>query len=332
MQVASHGSRREDGRVVCGLCPQGCVLAEGEDGVCHVRGVRDGELIALAYGAISSAGVDPIEKKPLYHFWPGTGIFSVGGWGCNLRCAFCQNWEISQQFRERGRHLTPDEVIHRAVEAKVPSIAYTYNEPIVGFEFVRDCARLAHESGLANVLVTNGYINPGPGRELLEDMDALNIDLKSFDDAFYRDHCGARLAPVLNFLEAAHAAGCHVEVTNLVIPDHNDAPGGVRALATWLSSHLSATVPLHLSAYFPRYKFEAEATSGDGLRRARDAALEALTYVYLGNVAADREGRDTTCPACGTIQVIREGYRTRVTGIRNGRCQGCGRPADIVEA
>lgn len=298
-------------------------------GLCGVRRNDAGVLRAVGYGRVSSAGLDPIEKKPLYHFLPGSDIFSVGGWGCNLSCSFCQNWSISQEAPPAGRPCTPSAIAEQGAEAGSVGVAYTYNEPLIGFEFVRDCAQACRGNGLRNVLVTNGFVNPEPAAELLPWIDALNIDVKSMDDAFYRSLCGGSLAPVLAFARQARAAGCHVEITNLLIPGHNDDDAGIARLAEWVVDALGATVPLHLSAYFPRYKLNAQATAAETLIAARAIATRSLSYVYLGNVAT-REGRDTCCPACGHVLVARSGYCTRITGIEDSRCTRCGRPADMV--
>ena len=319
----------DDGRVQCDLCPQGCIIGEGKSGLCKVRRVERGVLVASCYGLVSSIGVDPIEKKPLYHFCPGEGILSVGGWGCNLSCRFCQNWTISQKVESRSEHCTPDELIAGAVSHGSVGIAYTYNEPLVGFEFVRDCALVARGQGLVNVLVTNGFVRPEPAAELLPLIDALNIDIKSMDDGFYREYCGGRLQPVLDFAVQAAAAGCHVEVTNLVIPGLNDGDGMVERLAEWVSDSLGRGTPLHLSAYRPQYKMDIPPTPVSTLQDAFAVCGRRLDYVYLGNVVS-REGNDTRCPQCGETLISRLGCATRITAIAQGLCTNCGRNADVV--
>lgn len=284
MNVALYWKKIGFDKVVCELCPNRCVLGEGEDGICRVRGVRDGELIALGYGYISSLAVDPIEKKPLYHFRSGSRIFSVGAWGCNFSCKFCQNWQISQDFKKGSEFLTPEQLVQFAVDSGTGAIAYTYNEPLMGYEFVYDCARLAKKSGVANVLVTNGYIMQKPAAELLPYINALNIDIKSFNNEFYVKYCGGRLQPVLDFAKQAKSAGCHVEITNLIIPSCNDKDADISALAEWVADNLGKDTVLHLSAYFPQYKFDVKATSYEILDHARGLALKKLDNVYLGNV------------------------------------------------
>lgn len=322
--LARYWTTAGDGRLLCGLCPHACRIADGKAGRCGVRVATGGQLLAAGYGLVSSAHLDPIEKKPLYHFHPGNEIFSIGGWGCNLSCLFCQNWSISQAVQDSGEQVEPGAIIKAACDQGAMGIAYTYNEPTINAEFVLDCARLARAAGLKNVLVTNGYVNEAPGAELLSLTDALNIDIKSMDDAFYRKHCGATLAPVLRFCAQAVNAGCHVEITNLLIPGLNDAEDAVRALAKWVAGNLGRAVPLHLSAYRPEYKLDITATPAATLERAGRICRETLDFVYLGNVGT-RDGQDTLCPDCGHKWVARRGYSVSVEGLRSGACAGCGR-------
>ena len=315
--------------VECGLCPHHCRLKEGQAGRCRVRRNHGGEMIAEGYGALSSVNVDPVEKKPLYHFHPGASILSIGGWGCNLGCVFCQNWAISQDFRKgRVRHA-PGEIVALAEREEHRLVAYTYNEPLVGYEFVRDCCRLIRAAGGRNVLVTNGYVEEVPAGDLLPWVDALNIDIKSMDEAFYRHQCKAELAPVLHFCGQAVRAGCHVEITNLVIPGLNDTDDHFVRLATWIRSELGPLTPLHLSAYHPDYRLESPATPADTLTRAHELCRQELAYVYMGNLRLGR-GQDTACPGCGSILIERDGYATAMTGLSGGACRRCGRKADLV--
>ena len=276
---------------------------------------------------VSSAGIDPIEKKPLYHFLPGSRIFSIGGWGCNFSCAFCQNWTISQRVESRSGRADPSRIADDAGSDDSIGVAYTYNEPLVGIEFVLDCARAVHEAGLKNVLVTNGYIERIPAADLLPLIDALNIDIKSISDDFYRKHCGGRRAPVLEFSKQAVGAGCHVEITNLLIPGLNSSDDEVGGLAEWVAGNLGRDIPLHISAYRPQYKLSIESTPYALLERAWKTARSALSYVYLGNTAG--EGQNTLCPDCNAILVSRCGYTTEVKLATNGLCAECGRRADI---
>lgn len=327
---AEHWRRLDDGRVECALCPHHCKLRTGQSGLCRVRTAAADGLVAAGYGHISSAHVDPVEKKPLYHFHPGEPIFSVGGWGCNFGCVFCQNWSISQAAALRGPSVSPADTVAQALGSGCRLVAYTYNEPTIGFEFVRDCSRRVREAGAKNVLVTNGYVEPGPAAELLALTDAANVDIKSMDESFYRKQCHGTLAPVLRFCEQAVKSGCHVEITNLIIPTLNDEPGQVEALAVWIRDHLGRTTPLHLSAYHPDYRLEIEPTDPDLLSRAYEVCTRHLSYVYLGNVRSDR-GADTRCPQCGTCWIERHGYTTHVRGLSRGACARCGRRAEVVQ-
>jgi pyruvate formate lyase activating enzyme len=272
--------------------------------------------------------MDPIEKKPLYHFRPGTPILSVGQNGCNLACQFCQNWHISQNGAPESE-AGPEQVVSTALARGSEGIAYTYNEPLIGFEFVLDCARLAREQGLANVLVTNGFLNPAPLDELLPLVDALNVDLKSLDDGFYRRLCEAGVDPVLETLVKARGAA-HLEVTNLVIPGENDTTEGFEALAAWLADNLGSDVPVHLSAYFPAFRMSNPPTPLETLVEAREILGRRLNHVYLGNVRS-AEGRDTACHACGALLVERKGYATTIAGLSDdGRCEPCGADNNFV--
>ena len=329
MEKARYWRRLDSGQVRCELCPHGCTLREGADGICRVRGVRDGELRALSYGAVASMAMDPIEKKPLYHYRPGSAILSVGGWGCNLRCTFCQNWTLSQQAARGSDRYAPQSIVDAAHKHASRGIAYTYNEPLVAFEFVEACAVSAREQGLFNVLVTNGFIEPGPAAELLPVIQALNIDLKSMDDAFYREYCGGSVAPVRRFAVQARDAGCHVEITSLLIPGLNDSRADIAALAEWVCENLGETTPLHLSAYRPQYKMDVPATPSSLLLEAFKICRDCLPYVYLGNVPTD-EGRDTVCPACGAVLLSRSGYAAQVRGLEAGTCTSCGRPCPEI--
>lgn len=328
MKTAKFWHKTNEGKVQCDLCPNRCTIAEGKTGACRVRRVENGELKAIGYGLLSSVNMDPIEKKPLYHFCPGTTIFSIGGWGCNFACVFCQNWTISQQVMTQSKRYSPEDIVAKASDSI--GIAYTYNEPLVSFEFVEDCARLTRSKGLMNVLVTNGYIEPEPAAELLPLIDALNIDFKSMDDAFYRDQCRGALKPVQAFARQAVAAGCHVEITNLIIPTLNDDESRIKALAKWVHNNLGEATPLHLSAYHPQYKLKIPATSHELLERAYKICKKELLHVYLGNVST-RTGQNTLCPQCGATLITRRGYTTEVCGIRNGVCEKCNRPVEVVE-
>jgi len=267
--------------------------------------------------------IDPIEKKPLYHFMPGAGILSVGTYGCNLSCKFCQNWEISQ--REAGhRELTPEELARLAESTRGQSVgvAYTYSEPLVWYEFVYDCARLIHGRGLVNVLVTNGYIGPEPFRELLPYIDAVNIDLKAFSSEFYKSVCGGDLEPVLRSIRQAYEWGCHVELTTLVVPGLNDSREEMDSLASWVAG-LSPDIPLHVSRYFPGYRMTTPPTPIPTLQACVEAARARLHYVYVGNATVPG-GSDTVCPSCGTAVIRRYGYDRVEVLLSGSSCPECG--------
>ena len=323
VKTAMFWQRAADGNIECELCPHSCSLADGATGLCKVRSVHEGALRAAGYGLVSSAAVDPIEKKPLYHFRPGTGIFSIGGWGCNFACPFCQNWTISQQVMAVQDRHDPDSMIARASSSGAVGMAYTYNEPIVGFEFVLACAERAANAGLANVLVTNGYVQSGPAAQMLPLIDAVNVDIKSMDETFYREQCRARLGPVLEFARQARAAGVHVEVTNLVIPGLNDSLELLDRLAVWINENLGDGTPLHLSAYRPQYKMTNPATATGFLEEAHATCRNHLSHVYLGNTAS-AVGRDTECSSCATTLIGRRGYVAELVGLDGSCCSECG--------
>lgn len=318
----------EGDRVRCTLCPAGCLLGPGQTGRCRARQNREGRLESLNYGEVTSVALDPIEKKPLYHFYPGRDVLSLGTFGCNFSCRFCQNYSISQE-RARSRTISPEQAVSLTMRQPEGTIglAYTYSEPTVWYEFVLDTARQAHGAGLKNVLVSNGYVSPGPIQELIPFIDAANIDVKSFDDAFYREVCGGSLKPVLQTVETLKKS-MHVEITTLVIPGLNDSDDEIRELAAWVAG-LGRETPLHLSRYFPTYRMATPPTPVETLIRARDIARESLHYVYVGNTATD-EGHDTACPGCGGILVSRNNWEVRFELLDQGKCRQCGRPADII--
>ena len=327
MKEALFYERLEGEKVHCLLCPQDCVIASGKKGFCQVRVNRDGVLYSEVYNRAMAESMDPIEKKPLYHFHPGSAIYSLGTRGCNQSCDFCQNWHMLQPDARTGE-ITARQAVEAALAGRSVGIAYTYNEPTIWYEFVLECSRLAREKGLANVLVTNGSINPQPFSELAPFIDAMNIDVKSMDPGFYRKICKSKLEPVLATCQAAKGAGIHVEITNLIIPTLNDSDELFGRLADFVAA-LGPEVPLHFSAYFPSYKMTIDPTPLSALLRAREIARGKLYYVYLGNVAVS-DGSDTHCPQCDNLLISRRGYRTSLRGIRDGACDRCGRKADVV--
>jgi pyruvate formate lyase activating enzyme len=334
MKEASLWKKAEGGRADCFLCSHRCKVAPGKRGVCGVRENRDGTLLSLNYGRLISRAVDPIEKKPLYHFLPGTTSYSIATVGCNFRCGFCQNWQISQHRPARdfpGERASPEDVVRDAERRGCASIAYTYTEPTIFWEFARDTGRLAHERGIANVFVTNGYQTPGTVEAMTGVVDAANVDLKAFTDEFYRELCGARLGPVLESIPAMHAAGVHVEVTTLVIPGRNDSEEELRKIAGFVAG-VSPDVPWHVSRFHPDYELtDADWTPAESLERAVRAGREAgLRYVYVGNVASGET--DTACPSCGTAVIRRRGYATAVAALEGSKCAVCGSALPVVRA
>ncbi len=330
MREAEFWRSEDNNRVRCLLCPHECSIAEGKAGICRVRVNESGKLKTSAYGNVVSLSIDPIEKKPLYHFYPGSSILSTGPRGCNLSCQFCQNWNISQLDGPTS-HVSPEKLVEYAVRERSIGIAFTYTEPIIAFEYIIDAGRIAHERGLVNVLVTNGYINPEPLSKLLSVIDAANIDLKSMDDDFYKKVCGATLSPVLETIRAVAKSDTHLEVTNLLIPGFNDSDILIDKLVDFIAS-VDRMIPLHFSAYYPAYRFTAPPTPVETLDRAFDIAKGKLVYVYGGN-RRTAWGNDTRCPECGNVLVERDGYSTRVRGISaDGLCEKCGRKVDIEGA
>ncbi len=317
---ALHYTKIEHGRVRCELCPHRCAIADGAAGLCGVRENRGGVLRAESYGRTVTVAIDPIEKKPLYHFMPGSRILSIGPNGCTLSCRNCQNWHISKE-RAPTRYLPPEELVDLAGREGSIGVAFTYTEPLLWFEYLRDVAPMLRAKGLKTVLVTNGFLNEGPAREIAPLIDAMNVDLKSMSDDFYREVCGGRVEPVKRFIEIA-AGAMHVEVTNLVVTGMNDADADFEALAGWLAG-VSPDIPLHFSRFFPQYRMEdREPTPPERLRRAYDIASKRLHYVYVGNIFIDGT-EDTRCAKCGETVVRRTGYATRAAG-RDGRCPKCG--------
>ena len=314
----------EDGKVRCLLCPRRCVIAPGKRGVCRVRGNVDGKLICLGYGEVVSLANDPMEKKPLYHFYPGSYIISVACNGCNLKCAHCQNYQISQ-MECPTRYLSPEELVEVAERYDSSGVCFTYTEPLVWFEYVMDVAKLARPKGLSIVLVTNGQINPEPLAELLPHVDAMNVDLKSIDDDFYRDVCGGgSLEATLNCIREAYSAGVHVEVTNLIIPGLNDDPGQIERLVEFLVG-VSPDIPLHFTRFFPHYRMvDRPPTPLSTLLRARAIAESmGVKYVYVGNVGDERLN-STYCPKCKRLLVRRSGFFEVVSYLEGNRCPSCG--------
>lgn len=324
---------REGDKVRCSLCPHGCAIADGKRGLCGVRENRGGKLYSLIYGKASSIHPDPIEKKPLYHFMPGSTAISFGSIGCNLSCMHCQNWSISRaRFGQiELTDLTPKDVVRYAHDSGARSVSWTYNEPTIWHEFTTVASKAAHAAGLRTNYVTNGFINEEPLRELRGVIDAMNIDVKAFSEGFYKRVCGGRLAPVLRACEVAREIGIHVELTYLVIPEHNDGEPEISEFCGWVAKSLAKDVPVHFSAFHPDYRLTSvPRTPEKTLSKAYDLAKKAgLEFVYLGNVwAGDRD--DTYCPACGAKVIDREGFSVRSTKLKGTSCGSCGASLNLV--
>jgi pyruvate formate lyase activating enzyme len=334
MKEASFYTKLEDKKVACSLCPHNCLIIPDKYGICKARKNHGGTLAAETYGRISSMNFDPIEKKPLYHFYPGSTIFSIGSTGCNMHCGFCQNCEISQAEANSFigfKILLPEQLI-QIMQQRPDNIglAYTYNEPSIWFEYVFESAILVKNCGYKNVAVTNGYFNPEPLRQLLEVIDAFNVDLKAFTDTFYKQQSRARIEPVLETLKAIRKSGRHLEITNLVIPTLNDNPNDFEAMCKWICNELGKETVLHLSRYFPKYKLTIESTPVSTLEELYSIATSYLRYVYLGNCQS-KQRSDTACVNCSETLIKRDGYSTRITGILdNMTCSSCSTPVDTM--
>ncbi len=317
----------EGDTVVCGLCAHRCRIKNGRRGICEVRENRDGVLYSLSYGAVSAAHIDPVEKKPLFHFLPGSLTYSIATVGCNFRCLHCQNYSLSQAGSqiEQAPHLlkTPEEIVRTAVRGGCRSISYTYSEPTVFFEFANECAHLARARGLKNIFVSNGYMSNEAALMMAEVVDAINIDIKAFTNSFYAETCGGSLQQVLDNVAFFRSAGVWVEATTLVIPGLNDSSEELSALAGFIVS-VDPNIVWHVSAFRPTYKMtDRHPTSSEVLVKARETGLEAgLKHVYTGNVRGNG-GEDTICPSCSETVIVRRGFSVVRNLVEDGRCPFC---------
>jgi len=317
----------ESGKVKCRLCPHNCTIEEGKFGICKTRTAQGCKLYTTIYGEVSAIAMDPIEKKPLYHFFPGSSILSIGTVGCSFKCQFCQNYHISQNPNYPTDFYSPEEIAELALNKSSIGVAYTYSEPLIWYEYVYDTGIEARKRGLKNVFVTNGYINQEPLLELLKYADAFNIDLKSFNKDFYRKIIGGKLEPVLETIkEISRHPEIDLEVTTLVIPGYNDSDKEMEEITDFLAS-LNKDIPYHLSAYYPAYKFKAPPTPVETLERLKEIAERKLNYVYLGNVA---EPTNTYCPECGALLIERHGYYTGIVDLKGDKCGKCGAKIPII--
>ncbi|MDY0039328.1 MAG: AmmeMemoRadiSam system radical SAM enzyme [Desulforhabdus sp.] len=328
MHEAICYEKREEGKVHCFLCAQHCLIKADERGKCGVRENRGGTLWSLVYGKLIAQHIDPIEKKPLYHFYPGTRSYSIATAGCNFRCLFCQNADISQSPREyktiQGHYVPAETVVEEARQSGCATIAYTYTEPTIFMEYAVDVAKLAHRAGIKNVFVSNGFMTEESLKIISPYLDAANVDLKAFNDSFYAEECGARLKPVLKTLERMKKAGIWLEVTTLLIPGLNDDTAELRQLTRFLVE-LGADIPWHVSRFHPTYKLtDRSPTPVSTLHKARQVGLEAgLRYVYTGNIPGD-EGENTFCHECGSLLIRRMGFSMRKEGLERSSCRKCG--------
>jgi len=328
-KLASHFTSLEGGEIQCALCPRHCRVPEGKRGFCRVRENRGGKYYSLVYGNPCAVHLDPIEKKPFFHVLPGTASFSLATSGCNFQCKFCQNWEISQASPEDlyNYDLPPELAVKKAKEMKARSVAYTYVEPVIFYEYMMDTGRLVKKEGLLNVCHSNGFIDPAPLRDLCQLLSAANIDLKGFTDSFYRKLCSGSLAPVLETLRTLKKEKIHLEITNLIIPTENDQTEAVNKMCLWVKKELGADTPIHFSRFYPLYKLQSlPPTPVSTLEKARSIALSAgLEYVYIGNVPG-HEGENTFCPNCHKKIIQRIGFMVGEMHLNKGKCGYCGKP------
>jgi len=324
---AMYYAQLSKNNVRCQLCPNRCFIAPGQRGFCEVRENRDGRLYTLVYGLSCALHVDPIEKKPLFHFLPASRAFSIATAGCNLECKFCQNWQISQARPEEtsNYNLEPEQIVRLAKENNCEVIAYTYTEPTIFYEYMLETAKLARKAGIKNIMHSNGYINEEPLRELCEYLDGANIDLKGFTEQYYAELTQGHLQPVLNTLKILKEEGVHLEITNLILPAKNDDPEQIKEMCIWIKENLGDGVAVHFSRFYPMYKLKnLPPTPVKTLELAKEIADRVgLEYVYIGNVPGHR-GENTYCPKCGKLLVQRIGYHILQNNIAAGRCKSCG--------
>jgi len=326
MKEALFYKKLKNGIVQCQLCPHFCTLKDSERGKCGVRENQNGKLISLVYGKLCSLAIDPIEKKPFYHFLPGEAALSIATAGCNLKCKFCQNSEISQASVEEipFKEIKPEEVVQEAKKQNAKIIAYTYTEPTIFYEYMLDICKLAKKQGIKNVVVSNGFINPAPLKKLCKYIDAANIDLKSIQDHFYKEICSARVEPVLETLKILKQERVWTEITNLIILNLNDSEEDIQKLVEWVKENLGKEAVLHFTAFYPCYKLlDLPPTSPLTLKKARKIALEAgIKHVYVGNIA-DNEGDNTYCPKCGKMLIKRRLFSITENNLNKGKCPKC---------
>jgi pyruvate formate lyase activating enzyme len=328
-KLSPYFTSLDKGEIQCELCPHRCRVAKGKRGLCRVRENRDGKYYSLVYGNPCAVHLDPIEKKPFSHVLPGTTSFSLATAGCNFQCKFCQNWEISQASPEDvyGYDVPPELIVSRAKEIGARSVAYTYVEPMIFYEYMSDISLLVKKAGLLNVTHSNGFINPAPLKNLCKVLDAANIDLKGFTEDFYRELCGGELSPVLETLKTLKKEKVHLEITTLIIPTKNDEMSVIKEMCLWIKKELGEDTPIHFSRFYPLYKLKTlPPTPVSTLDKAREVALSAgLEYVYVGNIPG-HAGENTFCPKCKKMVIQRTGYMVGEIHLKDGKCRYCGKP------
>ena len=328
-KLSPYFTSLDGGEIQCELCPKRCRVSKGKRGFCRVRENREGKYYSLVYGNPCAVHLDPIEKKPFFHVLPATTSFSLATAGCNFECKFCQNWEISQASPEDvySYDVSPEMVVNKAKEMGARSVAYTYVEPTIFYEYMSDIGLLVKQAGLLNVYHSNGFINPNPLRNLCKVLDAANIDLKGFTEAFYRELCSGELSPVLETLKILKQEKVHLEITNLVIPTKNDEMSIVKEMCLWVKKELGVDTPIHFSRFYPLYKLRSlPPTPVSTVEKARAVALSSgLEYVYIGNIPG-HEGENTFCPKCKKMIIQRTGYMIGEIHLKGGKCGYCGKP------
>jgi len=333
LKEASFYKKLKDNFVQCFLCPRNCVIPPEKYGFCRARKNINGTLYSMGYSNPCSVAIDPIEKKPFFHFLPGTWTFSIASAGCSLRCKFCQNWEISQYSPEETKniYLPPEKVVEYAIKNKCPSIAYTYSEPVNFYEYMYDTAKIAKEKGIKNIVHTAGFINPVPLEKLCKYLDAVNVDLKGFNEDYYRNVCEGRLDVILNTLKILKKNRIWIEITNLIIPGYNDNPEEIKKMCIWIKENLGDNVPLHFSRFYPMYLMKhVPSTPVETLEMAVKIAKDCgLKYVYIGNVPGSKY-ENTYCPKCGKILIKRVGFTVLENNIVDGKCKFCGEKIEGV--
>ena len=334
LQQARYFEQTEGGVVRCILCPHHCILSEGQTGICGVRINTDGVLQTKIYGAVSAIAMDPIEKKPLFHFHPGSKILSIGTIGCNLKCPYCQNHHISQNPNAKTKYYSPEDIVSNAIEFGSVGIAFTYTEPLIWAEYVIDTEKAVRAKGLKNVLVTNGFIDKSALIDILSTTDAMNIDLKCFsDETFSKVHKG-KLADVLNTIETAKSFGCHVELTTLIVSGINDSLSEMKQIISYIKS-IDRSIPWHVSRYYPAWKYNAKPTETSLIKQILEETASQLDHVYCGNMASELRKNDTVCPSCGVLLVKRSGFFAQIMNELNKEneaafCKKCGQKINLI--